>query len=217
MRVFGLPMLTIHSFLPPTSSHMCHFYSSCLVSMDTRYMFYRYCELLNHSLSPPTNQTIVTRSLPYFRHVLTLVVSHTRTYYVKRTRIIMNSWETQYDPVPVRDWMKDHPIVPITACILYGVFIVLGQQYFAKRDRLRWKYILASWNFALAIFSAIGFTRTAPWLFHMVKTYTSDEILCFDPESSYGSGSTGLWVQLFVLSKFPYVNAYCFICFWKSV
>ena len=99
-------------------------------------------------------------------------------------------------------------MVPIAACVLYGVFIVLGQQYFAKRDRFRWKYILASWNFGLAAFSAIGFTRTAPWLFHMIRAYTSDEILCFDPESSYGSGSTGLWVQLFVLSKFPYVDCF---------
>eukprot|EP00977_Amphora_coffeiformis_P016228 scaffold4957_cov152-Amphora_coffeaeformis.AAC.8 len=130
----------------------------------------------------------------------------TRLFSTRRLAVVDNySWETQYDPVPVRDWMKDHPMVPIIACVLYCVFIVLGQQYFAKRDRFRWKYILASWNFGLALFSAIGFTRTAPWLFHMMKTYTSDEILCFDPESSFGSGSTGLWVQLFVLSKFPYV------------
>lgn len=101
--------------------------------------------------------------------------------------------------------MKDHPMIPISACVLYGVFIVLGQAYFADRDRLRWRYVLASWNAGLAAFSAVGFLRTAPWLAHMMRTYTSDEILCFDPEASYGSGSTGLWVQLFVLSKFPYV------------
>lgn len=100
-------------------------------------------------------------------------------------------------------------MVPIVACVMYGAFIVLGQQYFAKRDRLRWKYILASWNFFLAAFSAIGFLKTAPWLVHMVKTYSWDQILCFDPESSYGSGSTGLWVQLFCLSKFPYVIIVC--------
>ena len=27
--------------------------------------------------------------------------------------------------------------------------------------------------------------------------------LCLDPRSMYGSGSTGLWVQLFILSKLP--------------
>jgi hypothetical protein len=101
--------------------------------------------------------------------------------------------------------MLAHPIVPITACFLYGAMIFLGRAFFANRDRLHWKYTLAAWNFGLAAFSAIGFLRTAPWLFHMATTYTVDEILCFDPEASYGSGSTGLWVQLFVLSKFPYV------------
>jgi hypothetical protein len=35
--------------------------------------------------------------------------------------------------------------------------------------------------------------------------YSWKENFCMDPESSYGSGSTGLWVQLFILSKFPYV------------
>jgi hypothetical protein len=114
-------------------------------------------------------------------------------------------WETIYDPVPVRDWMMRHPIVPLTACVLYGLMIVIGQALFAKRERLRWKYTLAAWNLALATFSAVGFCRTAPWLWHMVQTYSWDQILCFDPEASFGSGSTGLWVQLFVLSKFPYV------------
>lgn len=101
--------------------------------------------------------------------------------------------------------MLEHPIVPITACFLYGAMIFFGRAFFANRDRFHWKYTLAAWNFGLSAFSAIGFLRTAPWLYHMVTKYTVDEILCFDPEASYGSGSTGLWVQLFVLSKFPYV------------
>jgi len=33
--------------------------------------------------------------------------------------------------------------------------------------------------------------------------YGMTENLCFDPESHFGSGATGFWVQMFCLSKFP--------------
>lgn len=99
--------------------------------------------------------------------------------------------------------MVGKPWVPILACILYALFIVVGQKYFANRDRWHWKYTLAAWNLALSAFSFVGMCRTAPNLFHNLYYYSWKENLCLDPESHYGSGSTGLWVQLFVLSKFP--------------
>ena len=55
----------------------------------------------------------------------------------------------------------------------------------------------------LSTFSWIGLIRTFPQLVHNLKTYSIEEVFCNDPESAFGSGSTGLWVQLFILSKFP--------------
>jgi len=113
------------------------------------------------------------------------------------------SFEKKYDPVPVLQWMQDHPMVPVAGCLLYGIFIVGGQFYFDSRPRLNWRYTMACWNLLLSTFSFIGMMRTLPHLIHNLSTMSLRDNLCHDPRSTYGSGSTGLWVQLFILSKFP--------------
>lgn len=108
-----------------------------------------------------------------------------------------------FDPVYNRDAMIAMPMVPILAVLLYGIFIVIGQLYFMKQNRWDWRMTMSFWNLSLSLFSMIGFIRTAPTLVHNFYYYTIQDNFCFDPESHFGSGSTGLWVQLFILSKFP--------------
>ena len=117
----------------------------------------------------------------------------------------LSSWEKNYDPVPVLSWMSERPWIPIVACMLYGAAIVAGQAYFRSHDRWHWRTTLALWNAGLSLFSFVGLVRTLPQLVHNLMSYTLTENLCWDPQMTYGSGSTGLWVQLFILSKFPYV------------
>jgi elongation of very long chain fatty acids protein 6 len=105
--------------------------------------------------------------------------------------------------------MLKSPWVPIVACLLYGLFIVAGQAYFSTRPPWNLRRLLALWNLALSVFSFVGLVRVLPAILHMWATYSRKENFCMDPESSFGSGSTGLWVQLFVLSKFPYVTQAC--------
>ena len=92
---------------------------------------------------------------------------------------------------------------PIFACVLYGLMILVGRTLFANRERLHWRYTLASWNLLLSVFSVVGMLRTAPHLFYNLTHMSIHENLCTNPRYTYGSGSTGLWTQLFVLSKFP--------------
>lgn len=113
------------------------------------------------------------------------------------------NWEFKYDPVPVRDWMVAHPTIPIIAVVLYCAFIVLGRTFFKDRKAWSFRKILACWNFSLSLFSFVGLFRTLPHLVHNLTSYSMHENLCNDPESQYGSGTTGLWIQLFILSKFP--------------
>jgi hypothetical protein len=113
------------------------------------------------------------------------------------------SHEMFYDPIPVLLWMQAHTWLPIVACVLYVVGIVGGQAYFATRERWNWRYSLAAWNLFLSVFSLMGMLRTAPHLFHNMLTLSFRDNMCHDPRVTYGSGSTGLWVQFFVLSKFP--------------
>ena len=102
--------------------------------------------------------------------------------------------------------MIGSPMVPIVAVSIYLFGCVAGKYYFASRPAWNWRSTMALWNFGLSLFSAIGFVRTLPQLLHNLFNYTLTENLCLDPESHYGSGATGFWVQMFCLSKFPYVN-----------
>ena len=99
--------------------------------------------------------------------------------------------------------MESHSFVPIVAIIVYCIAILAGKAYFANRERWHWRYTLAVWNFGLSSFSFIGMSRTLPHLLHMLGTLSLKETICCDPVRTYGGGSTGLWVQLFILSKFP--------------
>jgi len=99
--------------------------------------------------------------------------------------------------------MVARPLIPIAAVTAYGLFCVLGQAYFSNRKPWNWRRAMALWNLGLSLFSAVGFLRTAPQLLHNLVHYSVAQNMCFDPEAHYASGSTGLWVQLFILSKFP--------------
>jgi elongation of very long chain fatty acids protein 6 len=102
--------------------------------------------------------------------------------------------------------MAQNPWIPTLAVSIYIVGIVAGRRYFADRPAWNWRKSMALWNLFLSVFSAIGFLRTLPQLLHNLSHYTLTENLCLDPESHYGSGPTGFWVQMFCLSKFPYVQ-----------
>jgi elongation of very long chain fatty acids protein 6 len=105
--------------------------------------------------------------------------------------------------------MVANPWCPILAVALYGIFIGVGKHYFDNRLAWNWRNSMALWNLGLSVFSFIGLLRTAPQLLHNLRNYSITENLCFDPESHFGSGATGFWVQLFCLSKFPYVFHGC--------
>ena len=118
----------------------------------------------------------------------------------------IRSFEKYYDPIPVSNWMVGHPLLPIVTCVLYAVLIVAGQAYFDTRERWHWRYTMAAWNLFLSVFSFIGMLRTSVHLVHNLTTRSVHDNFCHNPQEAYGSGSTGLWVQLFILSKFPYVS-----------
>lgn len=116
------------------------------------------------------------------------------------------SFETYYDPTPVKNWMKDHAWLPSAVLAGYALMIFGGRAYFANRPAWNWRRALAAWNLLLSIFSLVGFLRVAPQLAHNMINYSWREYLCMDPFSTGASGSSGFWGQLFALSKLPYVE-----------
>lgn len=112
-------------------------------------------------------------------------------------------WEKYYDPIPVLSWVQVHPIVPVAALTAYGLLITVGRKSMEDKEPWAWRKYLAAWNLLLSVFSIIGTIRTAPQLAHNLYYLSLRDNMCMDPQITFGSGSTGLWVQLFVLSKFP--------------
>merc|ERR1712151_1349101 len=62
---------------------------------------------------------------------------------------------------------------------------------------------LAAWNFMLSAFSFMGSFRVTCNLIYNLSTLSLRDNFCFNPQETYGSGSTGMWIQSFILSKFP--------------
>lgn len=113
------------------------------------------------------------------------------------------NFEKKYDPIPVLNWMKEHPVIPVAAVVAYGFLIIWGQHVMKSRSAWNWRKVMAMWNLSLSVFSWIGMFRTLPQLMHNLYHTSIRDNFCEDPRMTYGSGSSGLWVQLFILSKFP--------------
>lgn len=46
--------------------------------------------------------------------------------------------------VPAKDWMRNHPEVPIIAVIVYAIAIYFGKKYMETREPFKWRSQLVS-------------------------------------------------------------------------
>jgi elongation of very long chain fatty acids protein 6 len=120
-------------------------------------------------------------------------------------RILYTSGEADYDVLPVKEWVATHWVVPITCVTVYlvGIFFGLRIMKDVKGAHKWFPRQLAAWNFLLATFSTIGALRTVPHLLNLIATTSFEDTICTPPDVEWGVGATGLWVQLFILSKIP--------------
>ena len=65
------------------------------------------------------------------------------------------------------------------------------------------RYPLAAWNGLLSTFSTIGMMRTVPHLVASILSQNYSDTVCTAPIVSWGKGTTGFWVMLFIFSKVP--------------
>ena len=125
-------------------------------------------------------------------------------------RFVYTAAEAEYDVLPVKDWVANNWAVPVGFVVVYLVGIAAGTQYMKNvpyKNRLASQ--LAYWNAFLCLFSTLGALRTVPHLLNLIATTTFEETVCTPPDVEWGVGATGLWVQLFILSKIPEVGAVC--------
>lgn len=114
-------------------------------------------------------------------------------------------FEKNFDPNPGIDYIfiDGGYTVPIVACVVYLLFIFLGEKIMKDRKPFDLLGPLAAWNLFLAVFSIYGATRTVPHLLFRIATYSFERTICEAPHTAYGTGVSGLASQLFILSKIP--------------
>jgi elongation of very long chain fatty acids protein 6 len=112
-------------------------------------------------------------------------------------------FEANYDTSPGLDFAREHPYVPIVIVTSYAGLCYGGQIYMANREPYSLRMPLAYWNLLLSTFSFIGMSRTMPQLLYNLHTMSLTDNLCMEPRNSFGTGASGLWVQLFIYSKIP--------------
>jgi len=98
---------------------------------------------------------------------------------------------------------RKNPFIPIYTVALYLLFVLTGPMFMKYREPLRVKPALSAWNGALSLFSFCGAIRTAPVLYQYVMSSSIVDIICRPADIWIVSGPTGLWVTLFLGSKFP--------------
>mmetsp|Transcript_51880 Transcript_51880/g.89068 ORF Transcript_51880/g.89068 Transcript_51880/m.89068 type:complete len:291 (+) Transcript_51880:54-926(+) len=116
------------------------------------------------------------------------------------------SAEANYDVIPIQTFVKNHWEIPFGCVALYLAGIFFGTKFMDKVDYKNiWdtRGVLAAWNALLCIFSFTGALRTVPHLLYNLKAQSFESTICTPPDQEWGVGATGLWVQLFILSKIP--------------
>ena len=112
--------------------------------------------------------------------------------------------ELHFNSLHFVGWSERNMVLPVVICVCYLVLALLvGPSLMRGRDPLPCKNQLAVWNLLLAVFSAIGFLRTAPHLLYFGAKFGPYASICAPAETSFGQGAVGLWTMLFIFSKVP--------------
>ena len=113
------------------------------------------------------------------------------------------NWEKNFKPWIEPSSLREHPYIPVVTVVAYLLFVFTGPKFMASRPSIQCRHALTIWNGALSLFSFIGMIRTLPDLLYRLNSQPFMSTITTPSISSWGVGATGLWVQLFVFSKFP--------------
>mmetsp|Transcript_9193 Transcript_9193/g.20483 ORF Transcript_9193/g.20483 Transcript_9193/m.20483 type:complete len:347 (-) Transcript_9193:135-1175(-) len=113
-----------------------------------------------------------------------------------------SEWEKSFDGARITALCREWWWLSYVASSLYLVGLWAGTNAMRERKPFDLKSLLAAWNLFLAVFSFFGALRTLPHLFAMLQHGGFNYTLCRAALGGYGSGPTGLWVSLFIFSKY---------------
>lgn len=121
-----------------------------------------------------------------------------------------------FDANSISEWMYANMQVPVIACILYMVFVFGVQRLMVDREAYDLRGPLGLWNLFLSTFSFLGALNVVPHLFMLIYRDGFQSAMCYSAQANMGTGTAGLWVILFILSKFPELVDTAFIVLRKK-
>ncbi|XP_034184775.2 very long chain fatty acid elongase 6 [Osmia lignaria lignaria] len=125
------------------------------------------------------------------------------------------NFEETFSPAETQQWMIKNWTNGFYYCGIYMILIFGGQHYMSNRPKFELRGLLTVWNTVLAIFSIIGFTRTAPELIYVLRNYGFHYSICV-PSFIERNCVSGFWTWMFVLSKLPELGDTIFIVLRKQ-
>lgn len=127
------------------------------------------------------------------------------------------AFEKDFDHYPWVDFVnRTWPTIPVLACTIYFLMIVIGTRVMKDRKPFGWKKSLGAWNLLLCVFSLVGTIRTMPLFVYNLTHVPFTDTFCTHGTPNFLTGPSGFWVLAFFLSKLPELIDTVFIVFRKS-
>ncbi len=114
-----------------------------------------------------------------------------------------SEYEKNFDSRKSVKFASENIKLPFLIVGLYLILTIQGIKFMKNRQPINLTNYLAIWNALLCIFSFIGSVRTIPELLNQLSYKELDITICSPSKESWGNGTTGFWVMLFVYSKIP--------------
>uniref|UniRef100_A0AAF5DJY9 Elongation of very long chain fatty acids protein n=2 Tax=Strongyloides stercoralis TaxID=6248 RepID=A0AAF5DJY9_STRER len=110
----------------------------------------------------------------------------------------VTKWEENFDTVKSTEWMQKNWYHSFTWSLAYIVAIYGGRKIMETKKPFKLDALLVLWNLGLAIFSICGVLRMTPEMIWAISSNSLQYSIC---TASYAMGLTGLWTELFAMSK----------------
>ncbi|CAG7825357.1 unnamed protein product [Allacma fusca] len=154
------------------------------------------------------NFSLVNNTLEHFRDDFTIVAPLSQVSYIK---------VFDFESVEInkhRQWIGENWYISIYAAVIYVNLIFIGGHWMKNRQPFQLRRLLTAWNIGLALFSAIGFFRTAPEVFHILKQSNGfHQSVC---SRDGHNAATAFWALLMTWSKLVELGDTAFIILKKQ-
>ncbi|CAG9483984.1 fatty acid elongation protein, GNS1/SUR4 family, putative [Plasmodium vivax] len=111
-------------------------------------------------------------------------------------------WERNFKPFGFIELVHGKYLACPLIVVLYLLMCKYGPASMKNRKEFDLRRVVIVWNVLLSLFNLIVVVKLTPVLLYIICNYTFTGLLIIPPIYTYAFGIPGLWVSLFVLSKF---------------